>query len=135
MEKELKKKLKKKNNMAYNMKNSPINKGYAAKPSPVKWAPLVALLGKMGVSATAAAKIGAVATKVGTVAKNIGTTVAASVGKEGALTKAASSKAGQAAISGATGLLISKATTPPKDAPEEAGDFSKIHLGYPQEIK
>ena len=72
----------------------------------------------MGVSAATAAKIGTVATNVGS-----------------AIANAASSKAGQAAISGATGMLISKATTPPKDAPEEAGDFGKIHLGYPQEIK
>ena len=68
--------------MAYNMKKSPINKGYASKPSPIKWLPLVKLLTTLGVKA-------ATATKIGT-----------------AVSTFASSKAGQAAISGASSAAV-----------------------------
>jgi len=51
------KELKKKNNMGYNMKNSPINQGYAAKPSPAKAITLAAIGAAIGkFAATAAGK-------------------------------------------------------------------------------
>ena len=101
--------------MGYNMKNSPINKGYAAKPSPVKLAFLAPLI--------AGAK---------TLAAGIGAKVAAAGGAKAIAAKAAGwavKKAGEAAVVGAVQKGLDNINQPPKQESDPNDPFGGTKMG------